>query len=75
MLITEVGLMGVKPNLDVMNDETEEGKILTGVYKFVTSTPGGPSRVYWGLEVKNPLNLWAWFDWDSVEQHEKFAKK
>ena len=75
MGITELGCMGVKPGLDVMNDDTEEGQILTGVYKFVTSEPGGPHDFYWGLEIEDPLKLWAFCDWDKIEDHEKFAKE
>ena len=75
MTVTEIGCMGVKPGLDVMNDDTEEGQILTGVYKFVTRTPGGPRDFYWGLEVEEPLKLWAFCEWDTIEDHEKFAKE
>ncbi len=74
MAITEVGCMGVKPNHNIMDTSTSEGKILIGTWKAVLSAPGGPSQVYWGLEAENPLMLWAFFDWESVEQHEKFAK-
>ena len=75
MPVTEVGCMGVKPDLDVMNDSTDEGQILTGVWNAVTTLPGGPQRVYWGLEVEDPSKLWAFFDWDSIEEHMKFAKE
>jgi hypothetical protein len=73
MTITEIGCMGVKPGIDIMNEETEEGKILPGVYKFVTTTVGGPYDFYWGLELENPLKLWGFCDWDVVEDHTKFA--
>lgn len=66
--------MGVKPGLDIMDESTQEGQILTGAWKAVTTAPGGPHRVYWGLEIENPLNLWAFFDFDSIEAHEEFAK-
>ncbi|SPO04284.1 uncharacterized protein DNG_06967 [Cephalotrichum gorgonifer] len=75
MIITEVGCMGVRPGIDVMDSATPEGRILTGIWSTVTKKPGGPSRVYWGLERENPLNLWAFFDWDSVEQHKNFARE
>jgi hypothetical protein len=99
MPVTEIGCMGVKPGLDVMDDTTEAGQILTRVYETVTTAPGGPCRVYWGVELKadaeeehaesktanddaratesgldpDPPKLWAFFDFDSVEHHEKFA--
>ena len=75
MAVTEIGLMGVKPNLDVMNDSTPEGQIVSGAWKAVTTAPGGPSRVHWGLEIEDPTKFWGFFDWDSLQQHEEFAKQ
>ncbi|KAI5457535.1 hypothetical protein BGZ63DRAFT_365110 [Mariannaea sp. PMI_226] len=74
MTITEVGCMGVKPGLNIMNQVTWEGQILTNTWKTVIAKPGGPYRVYWGLEMDNTSRVWAFFDWDSVEQHQKFAQ-
>lgn len=74
MPVTEVGCMGVKPDHDVMNDATREGQVLTGVWKTVTTAPGGPQRVYWGLEVEDPSKVWAFFDFESIEEHRKFAE-
>ncbi|OCT49661.1 hypothetical protein CLCR_07434 [Cladophialophora carrionii] len=88
MPVTEVGCMGVKPGLDVMDDTTEAGQILTHAYKTVITAPGGPYRAYWGVEIEanaaaadeetdvrpsDGPKLWAFFDFDSVEHHEKFA--
>ncbi len=66
--------MGVKPGLNIMDDTTPEGQILLKTWKAVIDAPRGPDQVYWGLEIENPLSIWAFFDWDSVEHHEKFAK-
>ncbi|KPM44065.1 hypothetical protein AK830_g2444 [Neonectria ditissima] len=66
--------MGVKPDLNVMDQATLEGDILTTAWKTVLTKPGGPHRVFWGLETDDPSRLWAFFDWDSIEQHEQFAK-
>ncbi|KFA81090.1 hypothetical protein S40288_00982 [Stachybotrys chartarum IBT 40288] len=74
MVITEVGCMGVKPGIDIMNRSTPEGAIISDLYKMVATESGGPNRIYWGLERENPSNLWAFFDWDSVTQHRDFAK-
>jgi hypothetical protein len=74
MAVTEIGCMGVKPNLNIMDPSTREGRIMTGAYETVVSKPGGPQQLYWGLEIENPLAVWAFFDWDSVEEHEVFAK-
>ncbi|KFY81249.1 hypothetical protein V500_11590 [Pseudogymnoascus sp. VKM F-4518 (FW-2643)] len=74
MAVTEIGRMGVKPGLNIMDETTQEGQVLTEAWKAVTSAPGGPHRVYWGLEVEDPSKLWAFLDWDSVEDHENFAK-
>lgn len=75
MTITEVGCTALKPGMDVMNAATPEGKILNSIWEKVIKNPEGPSRVYWGVEKNDPLKQWAWFDWDSVEHHEKFAKE
>ncbi len=74
MSVTEVGCMGVKSGLDIMDETTPEGQILLKAWKPVPDLPGGPRRAYWGLEIENPLKIWAFFDWDSIEHHEKFAK-
>ncbi|KAM0551858.1 hypothetical protein ACHAPJ_008194 [Fusarium lateritium] len=58
-MITEVGVMGVRPNMNIMDDSTLEGQILTGVWKTVTI---------------DPSKVWAFFDFDSVEQHRRFAQ-
>ncbi|EXJ61660.1 hypothetical protein A1O7_02089 [Cladophialophora yegresii CBS 114405] len=90
MPVTEIGCMGVKPGLDVMDDTTEAGQILTRAYKTVITASGGPYGAYWGVEIEananaddetdvrdvrptDPQRLWAFFDFDSVEHHEKFA--
>ncbi|PVH93542.1 hypothetical protein DM02DRAFT_603839 [Periconia macrospinosa] len=73
MTITEVGRMTIKPGIDVTDETTSEGQILTGIWNSLIAAPGGPLRIFWGTEVENPLKLWAFFDWDSVEDHEQFA--
>ncbi|KAK2599521.1 hypothetical protein N8I77_011272 [Diaporthe amygdali] len=73
MAITEAGCSIVKPGIDVMDDSTPEGQILLKIWKGVTSHPTGPFRVFWGTEVENPANLWGFFDFVSVEEHQKFA--
>ncbi|KAF3761870.1 hypothetical protein M406DRAFT_358121 [Cryphonectria parasitica EP155] len=75
MPVTEVGCMTVRPGLDVMNETTREGKIVTTAWKAVTSEKTGPYRVSWGLEEENPVNFWAFFDFASVEEHQKFAQE
>ncbi|KAL6922370.1 hypothetical protein ACHAPO_011772 [Fusarium lateritium] len=73
MVIQEVGVMGVKPGIDIMDPATPEGKILYQAWTTCINKPGGPSRVYYGLEEEDPLRIWGFFDWDTIEQHEKFA--
>jgi hypothetical protein len=75
MTVTEIGCMGVKPGLNIMDEDTPEGNILSEVYKAVTTLPGGPHRVYWGLEAEDRSKLWAFFDWDSIQDHQTFAKQ
>ncbi|KAG7419443.1 putative MFS-type transporter [Fusarium oxysporum f. sp. rapae] len=75
MTVTEVGCMGVKPNMNIMDHTTPEGKILTDAWNTVIIKPGGPQRVYWGLESVEPSKVWCFFDFDSVEQHQQFAEE
>lgn len=75
MAVTEAGCSIVKPGIDVMDDSTPEGQILLKIWKGVTSQPTGPYRVFWGTEVETPANLWGFFDFASVEEHEKFAEE
>ncbi|KAL0933672.1 uncharacterized protein CTRU02_210471 [Colletotrichum truncatum] len=74
MVITEIGRMGVKPGIDIMDESKTEGTVLSKAYNTVTVIEGGPYRAFWGLEEENPLMAWAFFDFDSVEHHETFAK-
>ncbi|KAH6692865.1 hypothetical protein BKA61DRAFT_280172 [Leptodontidium sp. MPI-SDFR-AT-0119] len=74
MTVTEVGLMGVKPGLNIMDETTQEGQVLFGAWNSVIAAPTGPHQVYFGLEIENPLRIWAFFDWDSLEHHATFAK-
>ncbi|KAI9147487.1 zinc-binding dehydrogenase family oxidoreductase [Paramyrothecium foliicola] len=73
-IVTEVGCLGVKPGLKIMDSSTPEGALLRRCWEAVATKPGGPYNVYWGLEKEDPSKLWAFFDWDSVEHHETFAK-
>lgn len=75
MPVTEVGCMVVKPDVDIMDENSPGGRIITKAWKAVTSEPTGPYRVYWGLEVENPAYSWGFFDFESVEEHQKFAKE
>lgn len=74
MVVTEVGRMGVKPGFDVTDDTARAGRILLGAWEKVITLPGGPHWVSWGVEIGAPEKLWAFMGWDSVEDHEKFAK-
>ncbi len=74
MPVTEIACVGVKPGFDIMDESTGEGKVLIAAWNTVAAAPGGPHRVYWGLQVEDPSKLWAFFDWDSVEDHEKFIQ-
>lgn len=74
MTITEVGCMGVKPGLSITDPSTPEGTVLPSVWKTVLTKPGGPQRVFWGLEEEDSSKVWAFFDWNSVQEHVDFAK-
>lgn len=75
MPVTDVGYMIVKPGVDVMDETSPGGQILTKAWNTVTSEKTGPYTVYWGVEVENPSNFWGFFDFDSVEQHMEFGKE
>ncbi|KAJ3037437.1 hypothetical protein HDV00_001676 [Rhizophlyctis rosea] len=74
MPITELGCCTIKSGLDVMNESTKEGQLLSGAWTAVSKAPTGPYNVYYGVEVENPSEVWAFFDFDSVEGHTNFAK-
>jgi hypothetical protein len=75
MPITEISRMGVKPDLTIMDTSTPEGQILLRTWSEILAAPRAPHCVYWSLEVEDTSKLWTFFDWDSVEHHEKFARK
>ena len=74
MPVIEFGLMGVMPDHNVMDQTIEEGQILQKTWTAVTVAPGGPHWACGGLEIGNPLLLWGFFAFDSVEHHQEFAK-
>lgn len=75
MPVTEIGCMVVKPGVDIMDENSPGGQIITKAWKAVTGEPTGPYTVYWGLEVEDSNNMWGFFDFGSVEEHQKFAKE
>ena len=79
MPIVEVGMMRVQPGKTPMDASTPDGALLNNAWKAVTTAPGGPQRVYWGLEEEeeeeeDSSTIWAFFDWNSLDEHEAFAK-
>jgi hypothetical protein len=74
MPVIELGLMGVKPQHDVMDPTTSSGAILHKAWSSVTPAPGGPHWAFGGLEVDDNSQLWGFFEFDSVEHHEEFAQ-
>ncbi|KAH7074717.1 hypothetical protein BKA63DRAFT_553641 [Paraphoma chrysanthemicola] len=74
MPVIEFGLMGVKPNHPVTSPSTPSGKILQSAWSHLSTAPNGPAWVYGGVEVPDPEKLWGFFEFESVEQHEQFAK-
>lgn len=75
MTITEIGCHTVKPGVNIMDETTHEGKILIDTWKTATREKTGPYRIYWGMEVENPANLWCFFDFESLAHHQKFRKE
>lgn len=75
MTLLEVGRMGVQPDLDIKNPVTTEGKIVADAWKSVATLPGGPQRVFWGLNLDNSQEFWAFFEWNAMEEHQKFAEE
>jgi hypothetical protein len=74
MTVVEIGLMGVKPDHDVLNPKTPEGQVLDLAWSTVTTAPGGPYWAYGGVEPDDTLRLWCFFCFDDVKHHMNFAK-
>jgi hypothetical protein len=74
MTVIEIGVVGVKPNHQVMNPNTPEGHILNQAWSAVTVAPNGPYWAHGGLDVDSPLRLWGFFAFDSIAHHQGFAK-
>ncbi|KAJ3032294.1 hypothetical protein HK097_005307, partial [Rhizophlyctis rosea] len=74
MPITEFGCSNIKPGTDPLDETTHEGKVLAEAWKSVTQHSNGPYRGYYGVEVEDPSKLWCFFDFESVQDHENFAK-
>lgn len=74
MAIVEVGMMGVQAGKTPMDPATADGKILRQAWKSVIRASEGPKRVLWGTEFSDPSRIWGFFDWESIEQHEAFAR-
>ncbi|KAK2015053.1 hypothetical protein LZ32DRAFT_602752 [Colletotrichum eremochloae] len=45
-----------------------------GIFRMLNASPGGPHRMYLGVDLDEPSKVYGFFDWDSLEHHEKFAK-
>jgi hypothetical protein len=74
MAIVEVGMMGVQAGKTPMDPATADGKILRQAWESVIRASEGPKRVLWGTEFSDPSRIWGFFDWESIEQHEAFAR-
>jgi hypothetical protein len=74
MTVVEIGLMGVKPDHDVLNPKTPEGQVLDLAWSTVTTAPGGPYWAYGGIEPDDTLRLWCFFCFDDLKHHMDFAK-
>lgn len=74
MTLIEIGCMGVKPGIDITNETTKEGQVLPKAWDAVLAAPGGPNWISWGQETEDPSRVWAFFDWSSIEDHERFAR-
>ncbi|KAI8997939.1 hypothetical protein BC832DRAFT_595383 [Gaertneriomyces semiglobifer] len=74
MPVTELGCVVIKPGTNPMDEATHEGQVLASAWKAVAEAPTGPYRVYYGGEVEDPTKIWGFFDFESVEDHDNFAK-
>jgi hypothetical protein len=74
MAVVEVGMMGVQAGKTPMDPNTPDGSLLLDAWKAVITAAGGPQRVYWGTELGTWSRVWGFFDWESVEEHEAFAR-
>ncbi|KAK2043160.1 hypothetical protein LZ31DRAFT_576620 [Colletotrichum somersetense] len=45
-----------------------------GVLRTLNALPGGPLRIYLGVDLDEPSKGYGFFDWNSLDHHEKSAK-
>ncbi|KAF7558157.1 hypothetical protein G7Z17_g57 [Cylindrodendrum hubeiense] len=51
----------------------DAGKALANAIDVVLKQPGA-QRVYTGVEIENPSNVWLFLDWESVDHHLNYRK-
>ncbi|KAK7426537.1 hypothetical protein QQZ08_006996 [Neonectria magnoliae] len=71
--VTEFSYLTVNEGANAFDDSTEAGKALANALDTVLKQPGA-RRVYTGLEIENPANLWLFLDWDTIEHHLNYRK-
>ncbi|KAH7141517.1 hypothetical protein B0J13DRAFT_596402 [Dactylonectria estremocensis] len=71
--VTEFSYVTLNEGADAFDESTDAGKVLANALDTVLRQPGA-KRVYTGLEIENPSNLWLFLDWESVDHHLDYRK-
>ena len=71
--VTEFSYFATKPGLDLFDENQPEYQALVNAADTALSQPGA-QRVYYGLEVENPSNVWLFLDWDRMEDHMNYRE-
>lgn len=81
MTVAEVGMMHIQPGKTPLAAGTPDERILRDAFESIIVAPGGPSKIFWGIEERAEKTadvdgrLWGWFEWESLGEHEKFARE
>ncbi|KAF5025441.1 hypothetical protein F66182_2464 [Fusarium sp. NRRL 66182] len=71
--VTEFSYVALHDGANVFDESSDAGKTYQHVLDTALRQPGA-QRVYTGLEIENPSNVWLFLDWDSLEDHQNYPK-
>ncbi|CAM1509556.1 Fc.00g032950.m01.CDS01 [Cosmosporella sp. VM-42] len=71
--VTEFSYFAAKAGVDLSDKSQPAYQALLLAVDTALSQPGA-QRVYYGLEVENPSNVWLFLDWDRMEDHMNYRK-
>ncbi|KAM5350182.1 hypothetical protein ACJ41O_006687 [Fusarium nematophilum] len=71
--VTEFSYVTLNEGVNAFDESSDAGKALENALVTVLKQPGA-RRVYTGVEIENPSNLWLFLDWESVDHHANYRK-